>query len=291
MSAEASSESSICRAGDRCCSGMCEWTDCRPLPILTTDLEPHLSLPQTSCESLLPRPAEPSTSKQPLLPSERFQFSSEENLLELAKGFTPANTRSSTKWALNVFELWKQARNTHHPEDPVPQDLLVTCDPSLLNTHLSKFAVEARKANGEIYPPSTIHQLLCGLLRHMRETVPGCPNFLNKQDSHFCHLHGTLDALFHKLHSNGIGVQVRHTEIITKAEEDKLWDSGVMGVSTPRSLQNAAFFVVGKMFSLRGGVEHRNLKLSQLTRNHDPDHYIYQENVSKTNSGSFYIYI
>ena len=64
---------------------MCEWTDCQPLPTLTTDLEPHLLLPQTSCKSLLPRPAEPSTLKQPLLPSEWFQFSSEENLLKLAK--------------------------------------------------------------------------------------------------------------------------------------------------------------------------------------------------------------
>ena len=123
MSSEASSESSVCRAGDRYCVGMCEWTDCRHLPTLTTDLKPHLSLPQTSCESLLPRPAKPSASKQSLLPRERFQFFSEENLLELAKGFTPANTRSSTKWALNVFELWKQARNTQHPGDPVPQDL------------------------------------------------------------------------------------------------------------------------------------------------------------------------
>ena len=50
----------------------------------------------------------------------------------------------------------------------------------------------------------------------MRETTPGCPNFLNKQDSQFRQLQGTLDALFHKLHSDGIGVQVRHTEIITK---------------------------------------------------------------------------
>ena len=41
------------------------------------------------------------------------------------------------------------------------------------------------------------------------------------------------------------------------------------------------------MFILRGGVEHRNLKLSQLKQNHDPDHYVYQENASKTNSGSF----
>ena len=174
----------------------------------------------------------------------------------------------------------------HHPEDPVPEDLLVTCDPVLLNTHLLKFAVEARKANGENYPPGTIHQLLCGLLRHMRETTPGCPNFLNKQDSQFRHLQGTLDALFHKLCSSGIGVQVRHTEIITKADEDKQWATGVMGISNPTSLQNAALFVVGKMFSLRGGVEHQNFKISQLKRNHDPDH-IYQENVSKTNSGSF----
>ncbi len=28
----------------------------------------------------------------------------------------------------------------------------------------------------QVYPPSTIHQLLCGLLRHMRNTNPGCPN-------------------------------------------------------------------------------------------------------------------
>ena len=37
-----------------------------------------------------------------------------------------------------------------------------------------------------------------------------------------------------------------------------------MGLSSPRPLQNAAFFVVGKFFALRGGVEHRKLKLSQL---------------------------
>ena len=60
-----------------------------------------------------------------------------------------------------------------------------------------------------------------------------------------------------------------------------------MGESTPRALQNAAFFVVGKMFSLRGGAEHRNLKISQLKRQYNPDHYVYYENVSKNNSGSF----
>ena len=149
----------------------------------------------------------------------------------------------------------------------------------------SKFAVKARKANGEIYPPGTIHQLLCGLLQHIREMTLGCPNFLNKQDSQFRHLLGTLDAFFHKLHSNGIGVQVRHMEIITKANEENLWASGVMGDSNPRSLKMQHSFIHcgGKMFTLRGVVEHRNLKLSQLKCNNDPDHYFYQENVLTTN--------
>ena len=44
---------------------------------------------------------------------------------------------------------------------------------------------------------------------------------------------------------------------------------------------------MGEMFTLRGGVEHRNLKVSQVKRFYDPDCYIYLENVSKTNDSSF----
>ena len=271
-----SETSTVCVANDPCCPGMCEWTDC------SIPQERKLRLTTSSS----PRPS--TSSPQPLLlPSDRFQFKSDKELTELSKGYTPANTSRSTKWALNVFDQWCQARNQRYPEDTVPEHLLTSCDPLLLNTHLARFAVEARKTTGESYPPATVHQLLCGLLRYMRENVPGCPNFLDKKDSRFRPLQGTLDALFHQLHSDGVGVQTKHTEILTKEDEEKLWSSGVMGVTTPRSLQNAAFFIVGKMFSLRGGVEHRKLKLSQLKRNCDPDHYVYYENVSKTNSGSF----
>ena len=92
-----------------------------------------------------------------------------------------------------MFDLWRQARNRHNPEDPVPEDLLTSFNPALLNMHFSKFDVEARSSNGDVYPPATIQQLLCGSLRHIKETTPGCPNFLNSQ---FRHLQGTLDSLF-----------------------------------------------------------------------------------------------
>ena len=144
------------------------------------------------------------SSPQPLLlPSDCFQFKSNKELTKLSKGYTPANTSRSTKWALNV---WCQARNQCYPEDTVPEHLLASCDPLLLNTHLARFAVEARKTTGESYPPATVHQLLCELLRYMRENVPGCPK-LDKKDSRFQPLQGTLDTLFHQLHSDGVGVQ------------------------------------------------------------------------------------
>ena len=76
---------------------------------------------------------------------------------------------------------------------------------------------------------------------------------------------------------------MKHAEVVTK--EDQLWREGVMNTTTPVGLQNAAFFVVGKMFCLRGGQEHRGLQLSQLKR--FDDKYVYYENVSKNRNGSF----
>ena len=69
----------------------------------------------------------------------------------------------------------------------------------------------------------------------MREQIPDCPNFFNKQDTRFRELQSTLDSVFHKLHSDGIGVQTKHTEILTKEDEEKLWKSGVMSLTTPES--------------------------------------------------------
>ena len=131
-----------------------------------------------------------------------------------------------------------------------------------------------------------IHHLLCGILRYTRETNP---SYLNKQDVRLKPLQHTLDALFHKLHAEGHGVQVKHAEILTKEDEAKLWKSGVLRTTSPKSMQNAAFCVAGKMFSLIGGMveratlknwewpgdeasgmEHRTLKLSQLQRMTDP---------------------
>ena len=91
----------------------------------------------------------------------------------------------------------------------------------------------------------TLNQLLASLLRHMCTANPNTPNFVDK-NTHFQGLHGTLDNVFRKLHENGIGRKVKHAEIVTKDEENQLWESGKLGTKTPRSLQNTVKFLFAR---------------------------------------------
>ena len=113
-------------------------------------------------------------------------------------------------------------------------------------------------------PPSTLHQLLCGILRHCMNSIQAVQTLdkiiiLNR----FRSLQDTLDSYFHKLHSEGIGRKVKHEEVIA-TDQDQLW-----------GLRNAVFYTIGKHFYLRGGREHGALKLSQLQR--DSDKYVYHK--------------
>lgn len=164
-------------------------------PLPPNDTVPGLQ--QVTEEDLDFQPAESSEQNVSETPASKgFKFAFEKELEELTSGVVPESTSRSTKWALKTFYSWCEARNKAEDTAGVPSDLLTNPDINLLNKYLAMFAVEARKANGELYPPATLHHLLCGLLRHMREVSPCCPNFLDKKDK-FKKLHNTLDSHFH----------------------------------------------------------------------------------------------
>ena len=64
---------------------------------------------------------------------------------------------------------------------------------------------------------------------------------------------------------------MKHARVLSDDDEDKLWRSGVLGTLSPQTLQNAVFFMVGKVFSLRDGIEMHSLAISQIKRFKDPD--------------------
>jgi hypothetical protein len=153
---------------------------------------------------------------------------------------------------------------------------------------LGRFACETHNTSGGQYPASTIFSLLSELLRRARAIDPHCPNFLDTKDTRFRQMHAIIDTYFRQLRESGVGAEVKHTNVIMKEEEDELWDKGVLGLDTPESLLRALFFSNGKSLCLRGGKEHRALKISQIVRHHDPPHYVYTENGSKNRTGSLH---
>ena len=59
--------------------------------------------------------------------------------------------------------------------------------------------------------------------------------------------------------------------VICFEKEQKLWETGVLSTETPLSLFNTVFYYNGLNFILRGGDEHRDLKISQLEFRSVPD--------------------
>ena len=79
----------------------------------------------------------------------------------------PKNTAVNTKWAVKNFIDWNSSCNDRHPEDPCPDDLLLSDNPTELSLWLQRHILGTRKKDGTSYPPKTL--LLCGLYRYMKE--------------------------------------------------------------------------------------------------------------------------
>ena len=232
--------------------------------------------------------------KKKLKLSSKDRFStpvSDEQQKEAAKGVTPDNTKLSNDWAVKNLRAWMVFGNSMKPEDPVPTDLLSCKDPHVLCKWLCSYVQETKKESGELYPATTLRSLLSGIQRVLHANkVPF--NLFDKSDLRFRDLHNTLDSVSASLLKKGIGADVNHAAVLSIEDENAMWEKGVVGDSTPWQLLRAAFLTVGLHFSLRGGQEHRDLKVSQFRRvptsGYDANtHYVYIECGSKNRQGRF----
>ena len=243
----------------------------------------------SSCRATMAKrnPPKGSSSSQA---KKRFDFDiKDEDFEEYTRGYVPQNTTEDTQKCIRLFQEWRCQRNLHFPEDEIPEDILQTKDKRRLCHWLCKFSTEVRKKDGSPFPPKSIHHYLLGIQRHIRVQTREDLNFFSEKE--FLELRNLLDALFRKLHASGVGTTVKKTPVLSQSDEEKLWSTGVLDPSTPQGLLNCVFFLNGKNFCLRGGVEHRELKLSQFSREvlkvegRHLVRYTYNEYVSKNRSG------
>ena len=115
----------------------------------------------------------------------------------------------------------------------------------------------------------------------MRLKNPVCPNFLDTSELQFVSLHHAMDSVFRCYWTKGATAVSKSHEAFSNEEVDQLWVSG----SLSHGLIVSIFFRMGKKICIRGGEEHRNLKLSQFRREEDPPRYIYKELASNNRAG------
>ena len=100
-----------------------------------------------------------------------------------------------------------------------------------------------RTKSGSKYPASTVYMLLSELLRHMRFIVQ---IFFDTKDARFKGMHAINDTYFWTLREDGVRAEVKHADIVSKEEENALWEQGVFGVDFPLALLGAVLFYNGK---------------------------------------------
>lgn len=152
------------------------------------------------------------------------------------------------------------------------------------------FVQEARRRDGQDYPPNTLTALTSGLKRYLNAS--GRPDFnpYNKEDGgKFYQFRKALDARMQELTRQGIGVHRKSADPVDASEEAQFWEKGVFDMTTSEGLSNAVFYYNGKCFGFRGESDHKNSEAQMyeivMDIKANKRYLRYRENASKTNQG------
>ena len=105
-------------------------------------------------------------------------------MTEICNGYVPPTTVRATNWAVRVLDEWREECNKRCSKR-CPSDLLEHPAAETLNLWLARFVVEARRADGDPYPPTTIVNLLSGLYWFAKNCDCHCSNFMDQKNPAF----------------------------------------------------------------------------------------------------------
>ncbi|GJQ80270.1 hypothetical protein Trydic_g19322 [Trypoxylus dichotomus] len=174
-----------------------------------------------------------------------------------------ANMCLKYTFGVNAWKQWVTTKNLElqkslKRQKPFKTEVLqLTSDE--LNYSLCLFVKEVRKPNGAEYAPDTIYYLCLGIQQYLYEN--------GRIDNIFC------DTFYEKftdcLNEVCQKFSVLYNEsqyIVTRVEEEHLWESKQLGAHSPLVLLNTLMFFNTKHFSLTTVPEHLQLSFSHIMR-------------------------
>jgi hypothetical protein len=96
-------------------------------------------------------------------------------------------------------------------------------------------------------------------------------NLFKDDDQMFAGFRRALDSRMKELTADGIGINKKRSDPVTRADEEKFWDAGVFSLDSAEGLSDAVFYYNGKAFEFRGMEWHKNLDAEQYEIKTDPE--------------------
>ncbi|XP_053399248.1 uncharacterized protein LOC123560554 [Mercenaria mercenaria] len=193
---------------------------------------------------------------------------SEQQIREKNVGAVPKKTRALNEWSVKVWVDWARHRNAqpvtvYEPGYPIPEDIGLL-DDAMLNYWGQRFIMEIKRQDGADHPPNTLHQLVCGLQRYLRNVCGKLYINFIKEGTQFNDFRKSLDTRMKELYAAGVGIKRSSSDPVTMSDEIRMWEIGVFNSSSATGLSNAVFYYNGKLFGFRGFQEHINCQATQF---------------------------
>ncbi|KAI4454153.1 zinc finger mym-type protein [Holotrichia oblita] len=174
-----------------------------------------------------------------------------------------ANMCLKYTFGVNAWKQWVTTKNADLEKSfrrakPFKSDLLqLTSDE--LNYSLCLFVKEVRKPNGAEYAPDTIYYLCLGIQQYLYENGRIDNIFC---DSYYDSFTDCLDEVCKKFSTLYNDSQY----IVTRVEEEHLWESKQLGAHSPHVLLSTLMFFNTKHFNLTNVDEHMQLSFSHIMK-------------------------
>lgn len=172
-----------------------------------------------------------------------------------------ANMFLKYTFGVNAWKQWVASKNAELKRscrgDKLVKSEILQLTADELNYYLCLFVREVRKPNGEEYAPDTIYYLCLGIQQYLFENGR-CDNLFC--DSYYAKFSDCFDEVVRKFP----GLYRDSNYIVTRVEEEHLWESRQLGAHSPQVLLNTLMFFSTKFFGFSTVDEHMQLSFSHL---------------------------
>lgn len=176
--------------------------------------------------------------------------------------YSNLNTIRNTQWSLNTWNEWRHSNNRTKSEtdtELVPSlDELPTLQVKVIDSLLKRFVEDIKTPDGNDYPPDSIRNILYGIQRHLRTTIPDI-NLFEKYPATFKSFQEAYSKKIKAISMKGITAKKKQAQAVSEQTEKKLWEKGAFHFHNSVGLSNAVFFYTSKIFGLIAGESLRKM--------------------------------